>query len=120
MPDRRAACTPRRRRRCRSRPARSDPSHVAGPPAAARSSQPIACSRSRHRGRARSAAATRAYDLEIPDSPTNPERKFTDAELDAAIARVNDPARLREAQEVVTRTAPSLQRVLAAALHEGG
>jgi hypothetical protein len=49
-----------------------------------------------------------------------PDRAYTDAELDAAIANVNDPKRLREAQDLVTRTAPSLQRVLATALQEGG
>ncbi len=45
---------------------------------------------------------------------------YTEAELDAAIAAVSDPGRLREAQEVVQRAAPSLQRVLATALSEGG
>jgi hypothetical protein len=45
---------------------------------------------------------------------------FTDAELDAAIAAIGDPGRLREAQEIVERSAPSLQRVLATALDEGG
>ncbi|MFZ0091767.1 MAG: hypothetical protein WAL63_19845 [Solirubrobacteraceae bacterium] len=49
-----------------------------------------------------------------------PDRAYTDAELDAAIAQLNEPARLREAQDVVTRAAPSLQRVLAAAIAEGG
>jgi hypothetical protein len=48
------------------------------------------------------------------------DRAYTDAELEAAIAAIADPARLREAQDVVARTAPSLQRVLAAALDEGG
>ena len=48
------------------------------------------------------------------------DRAYTDAELDAAIAAINDPARLREAQNLVTRSAPALQRVLAAALDEGG
>jgi hypothetical protein len=47
-------------------------------------------------------------------------RTFTDAELDAAIAAIADPQRLRDAQEIVARTAPALQRVLAAALEEGG
>jgi hypothetical protein len=49
-----------------------------------------------------------------------PDRAYTDAELDAAVAAINDSTRLREAQEVVMRTAPSLQRVLATALDEGG
>jgi hypothetical protein len=48
------------------------------------------------------------------------DRAYTDAELEAAIAAIADPERLREAQDVVARTAPSLQRVLASALEEGG
>ena len=48
------------------------------------------------------------------------DRAYTDAELEAAIAAIADPERLREAQNLVARTAPSLQRVLAAALDEGG
>jgi hypothetical protein len=49
-----------------------------------------------------------------------PDRAYTDADLDAAIAAITEPQRLREAQELVARAAPSLQRVLAAALAEGG
>jgi hypothetical protein len=49
-----------------------------------------------------------------------PDRTLTDAQLDEAIAAISDPARLREAQELVARSAPSLQRVLAAALQDGG
>jgi hypothetical protein len=49
-----------------------------------------------------------------------PDRAYTDAELDAAVAAISDSSRLREAQELVMRTAPSLQRVLATALDEGG
>ena len=49
-----------------------------------------------------------------------PDRAYTDADLDAAIAAITDPQRLREAQEIVARLAPSLQRVLATALEEGG
>ena len=48
------------------------------------------------------------------------DRAYTDAELEAAIAAIADPARMREAQDVVARMAPSLQRVLATALDEGG
>jgi hypothetical protein len=48
------------------------------------------------------------------------DRAYTEAELEAAIAAIADPERLREAQDVVTRSAPSLQRVLTAALDEGG
>jgi hypothetical protein len=48
------------------------------------------------------------------------DRAYTDAELEAAIAAITDPGRLREAQDLVVRTAPALQRVLATALEEGG
>jgi hypothetical protein len=43
-----------------------------------------------------------------------------DPDLDAAIAAINDPERLRGAQDLVTRAAPGLQRVLNEALVEGG
>ncbi|MFL5865077.1 MAG: hypothetical protein ACJ780_30660 [Solirubrobacteraceae bacterium] len=49
-----------------------------------------------------------------------PDRAYTDAELEAAIAELSDPTRLRDAQDVVMRAAPSLQRVLATAIAEGG
>ena len=49
-----------------------------------------------------------------------PERAYTDAELDTAIEELADATRLRDAQDVVMRAAPSLQRVLAAAIAEGG
>ena len=49
-----------------------------------------------------------------------PERAYTDAELDAAITEIADPTRLRDAQDLVMRAAPSLQRVLAAAIAQGG
>jgi len=45
---------------------------------------------------------------------------FSDAEIDAAIAALSDPGRLGAAQDIVTRAAPSLQKVLGSALHEGG
>jgi hypothetical protein len=48
------------------------------------------------------------------------DRAYTDAELEAAIAAIADPDRLRDAQDLVARSAPALQRVLAAALAEGG
>ena len=48
------------------------------------------------------------------------DRAYTDAELEAAIAAIADPGRLRDGQDLVTRTAPALQRVLATALEEGG
>jgi hypothetical protein len=49
-----------------------------------------------------------------------PDRAYTDAELEAAVAAIADPARLREAQDLVTAQAPALQRLLAVALQEGG
>ena len=45
---------------------------------------------------------------------------YTDSELDEAISAISDPARLREAQNLVMRTAPALSRALGAALAEGG
>lgn len=45
---------------------------------------------------------------------------YTDADLDAAIAAISQPERLREAQERVARAAPTLQRVLDAAIDQGG
>lgn len=41
-------------------------------------------------------------------------------ELEAAIERLREPQRLAEAERVVARAAPALQKVLAAALAEGG
>ena len=43
-----------------------------------------------------------------------------DPQLEAAIAAINDPERLKRAQDLVTRAAPGLQQVLNAALSEGG
>lgn len=48
------------------------------------------------------------------------DRAYTDAELQAAIEAITEPQRLRQAQDIVARTAPALQRVLATALEEGG
>ncbi len=48
------------------------------------------------------------------------DRAYTDAELEAAIAAIAEPERLREAQDLVARQAPALTRVLATALDEGG
>jgi hypothetical protein len=48
------------------------------------------------------------------------DRAYTNDELDAAVAALADPARLRTAQEVVMRTAPGLQRLLGTALEDGG
>jgi hypothetical protein len=41
-------------------------------------------------------------------------------ELDAAIAAISDPERLRQAVDLLARAAPSLQRVLGSAITEGG
>ena len=43
-----------------------------------------------------------------------------DQRLDAAIERLTDSERFSEAEQIVSRAAPQLQRVLAAALAEGG
>jgi hypothetical protein len=48
------------------------------------------------------------------------DHSYTDADLDAAIEALADPRRLHEAQDLVLRGAPGLQRVLAAALEDGG
>ena len=48
------------------------------------------------------------------------ERQPTDAELEAAVERLTDPARFREAEGRVARAAPQLQRILTEAIHEGG
>jgi hypothetical protein len=44
----------------------------------------------------------------------------SDEELEAAIERLADAGRFAEAETIVARAAPSLQRVLATALAEGG
>jgi hypothetical protein len=44
----------------------------------------------------------------------------TDEQLDAAIERLVDAERFAEAEQIVARAAPQLQKVLAAALVEGG
>lgn len=51
----------------------------------------------------------------MPDEPT-----YSAEEVDAAMAALADPERLRHATDVVTHAAPGLQRFLNAALHEGG
>jgi hypothetical protein len=45
---------------------------------------------------------------------------YSDADIDAAIGAISDPERLRDAQDLVARAAPSLQKVLDTALAEGG
>jgi hypothetical protein len=49
-----------------------------------------------------------------------PDRAYTDAEVEAAIVALTDAERLRDAQALVARAAPGLQRVLNEALFEGG
>jgi hypothetical protein len=48
------------------------------------------------------------------------QRQPTDAELEAAVERLSDPERFRDAEARVARAAPQLQRILSAALQEGG
>ena len=48
------------------------------------------------------------------------DRPYTDADLDAAIAAISEPGRLQTVQELVAQLAPSLHRVLDAAIAEGG
>jgi hypothetical protein len=47
-------------------------------------------------------------------------RSYTAAEVDAAVARLQDPDRFAHASDVVTHAAPSLARVLDEALDQGG
>jgi hypothetical protein len=48
------------------------------------------------------------------------DRRFTDAELDAAVQRLTEPGRLQDAEAIVEARAPALQRILAEALHAAG
>ena len=56
---------------------------------------------------------------QMPDSPT-PRDVYTDEQLDAAVAALDDPQRLQAAQDLVARAAPQLQRILNSALDSGG
>jgi hypothetical protein len=49
-----------------------------------------------------------------------PERQFTDAEIEAAVQALSDPARFRAAETRVGQLAPQLQRILGMALNDGG
>lgn len=51
----------------------------------------------------------------MADGPT-----YTAEQVDAAVAALSEPGRLDHAQDVVTHAAPALQRILNAALDEGG
>jgi hypothetical protein len=44
-------------------------------------------------------------------------RAYSDAEVEAAIEALSDPARLEEAQRMVGSNAPGIQRILNEALH---
>jgi hypothetical protein len=57
---------------------------------------------------------------EAYDGTALPDRSYTAAEVDAALAALVEPGRLAHAQDVVVHAAPTLQRVLADALAEGG
>ena len=46
--------------------------------------------------------------------------RYTEDELDAALDALSEPDGLREAEALVARAAPRLQRILAAALEAGG
>lgn len=48
------------------------------------------------------------------------EPRYSAEEVDAAVAALADPERFDHAQQIVTHAAPGLQRVLGAALAEGG
>jgi len=48
------------------------------------------------------------------------ERRYSEAELDAAVEALAEPERFREAESVVAQAAPKLQRILAQALESGG
>jgi hypothetical protein len=49
-----------------------------------------------------------------------PERRaYSDAEIDAAVAKLTEPERLEIAQRIVAHSAPQLQRILAEALDAG-
>lgn len=50
----------------------------------------------------------------------SPGETYTAEEVDAAVEAMSDPERFGHAQEVVTHAAPGLQRVLGAALEQGG
>ena len=46
--------------------------------------------------------------------------RYSDAELEAAVAALTDPGRFEEAEAAIARIAPQLQGILAQALQEGG
>jgi len=48
--------------------------------------------------------------------PMAQRRAYSDAEIEAAVEQLTDPARLEEAQRIVARSAPQLQGILDQAL----
>ena len=49
-----------------------------------------------------------------------PTGNFSQEELEAAVAALSEPDRLRDAESLVARAAPDLQRILGEALEAGG
>ncbi len=49
-----------------------------------------------------------------------PEERISDEDLKAAVERLSDPERFREAEQLVSRVAPELPSVLVSALGSGG
>lgn len=49
-----------------------------------------------------------------------PTPRYSNADVEAAVERLTDSARFREAEEVVAAAAPGLQQILAEALAEAG
>ena len=62
----------------------------------------------------------RAPRLPPYDGVALPDRSYSAAEVDEALAALVEPGRLAHAQDVVVHAAPTLQRMLAEALAEGG
>jgi hypothetical protein len=54
------------------------------------------------------------------DETALPDRSYTAEEVDTALGALVEPGRLAHAQDVVVHAAPTLQRMLAEALAEGG
>ena len=52
--------------------------------------------------------------------PLVPGGRYSDEQIDAAIDAITQPGAFGDAERMVARAAPQLQRVLAAALNEGG
>ena len=48
------------------------------------------------------------------------ERRYTDEQVEAAVEAISELEAFREAEQQLARTAPQLQRILAAALGSGG